>query len=373
VRARLPPRPRMRAEAAAGMHARFPARIVPDRWEATAWNRDTVMARLLASPFATGGPASMRRRRLGLARFLDWLQHQAGETWQERWLASGIASDGRLDWRPQVAGWLTRAGRASAGTAGLQASVTSGLGQLIYADVVRPSLAWLLASPIRFPLGREMPRVRDSAGFAALHDRATAAGIAFDSRRRAVEQVSVILAARGGVIADVTLGDCPEFMELRDTLAGSLDGGMGAGFYQLLHAMGIFPPAAPATLRMLDPRFQGQLSTSELIDQYALTCQPVRDLLVDYLSERRPALDYSTLRTLAYLLGKLFWKDLETRNPGISSLRLPPGVAAAWKLRLATKTVPARDQAGQVTETTVTRMDPLSCLTAFRAFYLDIG
>ncbi len=372
-RASQPLRPRMRAEAAAALAARFPPRIVPDRWEATTWDRGTVTARLLAAPFATGVQANICRRRLGLIRFLDWLGHQPGDTWQQRWLASGIAVDGRLDWRPPVARWLIRAGRAPAGTAGLEASITSGLGQLIYADVLRPSLPWLLASPIRFPLGGEMPRVRDSAGFTALQARAVAAGIAFHSRRRAAEQIAVILAAKGGVIADITVGDCLELMEIRDTIAGTLDGGKGAGFYQLLHAMGIFPPDAPATLRMLDPRFQGQLSTAELIDQYALSCQPVRDLLVDYLSERRPALDYATLKTQAYLLGKLFWKDLETRNPGISSLRLAPDVAAAWKLRLATKTVPARGPAGQVTEITAARMDTLSCLTAVRAFYLDIA
>jgi integrase len=372
-RTRKPARPRMRAETDAVLRERFPPRAVPDRWEGTGQDRGTVIARLLAAPFATGVQASMKRRRLGLIRFLDWLAQHPGGTWQQRWLASGIAGDGRLDWRPQVVQWLIQGGRASAGTAGLEASVTTGLGQLIYADVLRPSLEWLLASPIRFPLGGEMPRVRDPAGFTALEERAAAAGIGFGSRRRAVEQIAVILAAKGGVIAGITVGDCLELMEVRDTLAGSLDGGKGAGFYQLLHATGIFPPGAPSTLRMLDPRFQGQLSTAELVDQYALSCQPARDLLVDYLSERRPALDYASLKTLAYLLGKLFWKDLETHNPGISSLRLPPDAAAAWKLRLATKTVPARAGDGQATQTTATRMDTLSCLAAIRAFYLDIA
>ena len=227
-RVRRPSRPRMRADAAAALGARFPARRVPDRWESTSCDRGSVLTRLLAPPFAAGVQANMSRRRLGLIRFLDWLQCQPGGTWQQRWLASGIAGDGRLDWRPQVSRWLIRSGQAAAGTAGIEASVTSGLGQLIYADVVRPSVAWLLASPIRFPLGGEMPRVRDAAGFGALREHAIAAGIAFDGRRRAAEQIAVILAAKGGVIADVTVGDCLEFMEIRDTLAGSLDGGKGA-------------------------------------------------------------------------------------------------------------------------------------------------
>ena len=138
--------------------------------------------------------------------------------------------------------------------------------------------------PDPLPAGRrDAPRPR-RRGIRRAAGNAIAAGIAFDGRRRAAEQIAVILAAKGGVIADVTVGDCLEFMEIRDTLAGSLDGGKGACFYQLLHAMGIFPPGAPATLRMLNPHFQGQLSTAELIDQYALSCQPVRDLLADYLS-----------------------------------------------------------------------------------------
>lgn len=326
ARARVKPplRPRMREDAAAALTARYPARPVPGWWEATAWDRGTVLARLAAAPFAVGVPSNMKRRRAGLRRFLDWLQQYPGSTWQQRWLASGIAGDGRAEWRPGVVEWLVAAGRDDPGTEGLEASVTSGLGQLIYADVIRPGLPWLLASPIRFPFGREMPRVRDPRGFAALEARAIADGVGFDVRRSAIEQISAILAAKGGVIADITVGDCLELMDVRDALAGTMASGKGASFYQLLHQAGIFPPDAPATLRMLDPRFQGQLATGELIDQYALACRPVRDLLVGYLDERQPSVDYATLRQLAYFLGKLFWKDLETHNPGISSLRAAP-------------------------------------------------
>ena len=45
----------------------------------------------------------------------------------------------------------------------------------------------------------------------------------------------------------------------------------------------------------------GQLTPEQLIDRYDLACRPVRDLLVDYLRERQPGLDYTTLATLAYL------------------------------------------------------------------------
>jgi hypothetical protein len=52
---------------------------------------------------------------------------------------------------------------------------------------------------------------------------------------------------------------------------------------------------------MLNPRVSGQLSAGQLsagqlsagqlIDRYDLACRPVRDLLVDYLNERRPGID----------------------------------------------------------------------------------
>jgi hypothetical protein len=76
-----------------------------------------------------------------------------------------------------------------------------------------------------------------------------------------------------------------------------------------LHTMGVFGPGAPATLREL--RTGGQRTPAELIDRYQLACRPVRDLLVEYLQERQPALDYSSLDALDHMLGRLFWADLE--------------------------------------------------------------
>ena len=49
----------------------------------------------------------------------------------------------------------------------------------------------------------------------------------------------------------------------------------------------------------------------------------MRDVLVDYLRERQPSVDFSTLQQCAYLLGKLFWADLEAHHPGIDSLSCP--------------------------------------------------
>ena len=370
-RTEAPLRPRMRPEAASALLERYPPRTAPATWEATALSRAALTGRLLAPPYAET-PWSLRERRISLRRFLDWLEQYPGDTWQQRWQASGGADGGQADWRPAAAGWLAARGD-TASRERLLKSVTFGLGQMIYSEAIRPGLAWVIASPFQFPLSREMPRLRDPGGFARLEACAARAGISDLSRRRAAEQLSAILAAKGGTLADITVGDCLEFMETRDTLLGDLTRGRGNSFYQLLHMMGLLPAEAPATLRMLNPRFQGQLTTAELIGQYDLACTPVRDLLVGYLDERQPSVDYATLHVLARSLGKLFWKDLETHNPGISSLRLAPDVAIAWKQRLSVKTVSSRDAAGNVTVTTSERLSTASVLTAVRAFYLDIA
>ena len=89
-----------------------------------------------------------------------------------------------------------------------------------------------------------------------------------------------------------------------------------------MHATGVFPADAPPSVRI--PLARGQLSAGQLIDRYGIACRPVRDLLVDYLRERQPSVDYATLRSLAHGSDRLFWRDLELHHPGIDSLHLVP-------------------------------------------------
>ena len=74
--------------------ARFPARIVAMDWPATRHGRDTVWELLTRPPFVMEVASSQGTRARGLARLLDWLEDQPGETWQERWLASGAEAAG---------------------------------------------------------------------------------------------------------------------------------------------------------------------------------------------------------------------------------------------------------------------------------------
>ena len=141
-------------------------------------------------------------------------------------------------------------------------------------------------------------------------------------------------------------------------------------FYQMLHAAGIFPDGAPPTVRMFSSLFTGQLTVEQMVDRYDLACRPVRDLLVDYLRERQPGIDYNTLTTLATTLALWFWKDLENHHPGISSLQLPPDIAAAWKQRIRVK--PVRGAAGR-DGATEERKGTADVLITVRSFYLDLS
>ena len=177
-----------------------------------------------------------------------------------------------------------------------------------------------------------MPRQPD--GFARLRalcdsDPGVAASAA--ARNHTLHRAAVILAAKGGVLADITIGD---FLELLDTEA-DVHGAARATAPPATGCCaqtGIFGPAAPARLRQL--RTAGQRTPEELIDRHQLACRPIRDLLVDYLRERQPAIDYGSLEQLARRLG-MFWADLEPHHPGIDSLHLPADVADALETAAA--------------------------------------
>jgi integrase len=350
----------------AGLSQRFPPRPAQDGWPATGQRRGYVLARLLAPPSGAGLQSSWR---IGLTKLVHWLEDQPGGTWQERWVASGADAAGNLAWRELAASWLRAAGWASGNPRTDFIALGRGVLPLICGDVIRPSLSWLLAPETPKNLAAEMARSRDPGGFAALAALSRTDPASAATKDLAARRIATILAAKGGVIADTTVGDCLE-------LLGALAAGSGGSntspyFYQLLHALGVFPATAPPTVRAF--RTPGQLTAEQLVDRYPVACQPIRALIVDYLRERQPAVDHATLRSLSRALAGLFWRDLERHHPGISSLRLAPGVAAAWKQRVTVKTLRTIGPGGQVTESAVPRHDGMNTLAMVRAFYLDIA
>ena len=345
----------------AQLAAAFPARPVVSSWPVTEASRSVVLARVLSAPFALDNPNSQRLRRLGVLAVLNWLRTRPGDSWQQRWRASG--AEDQPDWRR-----LVGADRAKP-----LPHLRPGLLVLICADVIRPTLEWLLRSaPARHGLATEMARTRDPAAFAALSALCRHGRIGLQSGQQALTNVAVIMAAKGEGVDAVRVGDCLELLATAARTRATTDRHASSPlFYQLLRAHGDLGPDVPAAIEMFAGR--GQPSCEQLIDRYRIACGPVRDVLVDYLRERQPSVDFSTLQQLGYLLGKLFWADLEAHHPGIDSLQLPRDIAAAWKQRVMTRTrtttTPDRTQVG----VTVPRLNGRSVLTAVRAFYLDLA
>lgn len=338
---------------------RFPPRTPAADWPASTQAREQAHEHL-------AGLRPGQARALGA--LLDWLQGQDGGSWQQRWLASGSDAAGAA-WRQLPGGWLRRSGRDAPVTSALVSALITAVG----AGIVRPSLAWLVAGGCEHAeLARAMSALRDPEGFArlrALCDGGSAAAVSATARTRTLRRAAVILAAKGGMLADITIGDLLELLDTEADVHGAARSD-GAASYRLLREMGIFGPAAPARLRQL--RTSGQRTPAELIDRHQLTCRPIRDLLVDYLRERQPAMDYASLEQLARRLG-MFWADLEAHHPGIDSLHLSTQVADAWKQRMRTKQQTITTAAGAKTVIDAERICHREFLTPVRAFYLDLA
>jgi hypothetical protein len=81
-------------EASKALSQKFPAREVPNTWPATASSTEEVLDRLSRPPLKAG-PQVHWRRTQGTRILLGWLASLPGETWQQRWQASGSRSLGK--------------------------------------------------------------------------------------------------------------------------------------------------------------------------------------------------------------------------------------------------------------------------------------
>ena len=170
-----------------------------------------------------------------------------------------------------------------------------------------------------------MARTRDTTAFAALAQWCSQRPGRLQSGEQALTRVAVILAAKGGPVAAVRVGDCVELLQVAAGMRATCEVHAHSPlFYQLLRNHGVLGPDAPAAIEMFSGR--GQPTCEQLIDRYQIACRPVRDALVDYLRERQPSVDFSSLQRFAYLLGKLFWADLEAHPPAST----PSSCPARW-------------------------------------------
>ena len=356
--------------------ASAPAAVPQEDWPATRPGPRRRSGRWSPSPpFAPTGPTvAAGSHRTGLALLLDWLEDQPGPD-----LAGAVAGQRRRHRRRCAGGGSRRLAARPRSRSPLAAGrvLSAALRIAIGADLVRPSLR--LAGRRRgcrhgalANVHGRLPRPgRDSPGCERLcDDRPERLGRRH--RRRPLYRAALILAAKGGDPDRHHPRGRPGTARRRGRepaghrpAARTCSTGRCTRWASSAHD-------APATLREL--RSRGQRTPEQLVDRYRLACRPVRDLLVDYLRERQPALDYTSLAALAYFLVGLFWADLERHHPGIDSLHLPPRSPTAWKQRLRTVRRPhAHRRTAGPSRSQVARINYRECLTPVRAFYLDLA
>ncbi|WP_075029908.1 hypothetical protein [Streptomyces mirabilis] len=139
----------------------------------------------------------------GVRRVLRWLETFEGESWQERWLASGSDTLQR-EWSDRVADQITT--QSGVGRHTVRNEIQCGSIFLAIADIYRPRLEWLATRWSPFLAGTVAQR-RDPDGFAALKD---VAGELWGTQvwRKAAYQIALLVIGKGGGVRDITVGDC---------------------------------------------------------------------------------------------------------------------------------------------------------------------
>jgi site-specific recombinase XerD len=299
----------------------------------------TAMVSQWSPPSRSNWVATARRI---VTKVLDWLQGQPGDDWQARWLASGAESHPR--------GWPALAcitGRQQIDTADYV------LNALIILRAITPSLGWLVGTP-RLRLRDDWTTYHDAHVFAALRAKAEPPGGA--DRADSIAHLYRMSVTTGRGLPDLTAED---FRATRQALIrlrwrkGSLD-----TTWRHLRAVGLLQGEPDELSKVIA---KSRLTPSELVDRYEVRAEGVRDLLVEYLTERESTCDYTTLTTIALHVVKLFWIDLETHEPGLQTLAISREQAQRWKHRL------------QILATGGQRRDWPAVAQNIRSFYLDLA
>ena len=300
-----------------------------------------------------GGRDSERARARGARLLLEHLAIFPGGDWQRRWEASGL--DGAD--RPVNVMIPGLEGRKE---------VCTGAACLFSLRVIRPSLLALRSTRFagyggrfleaqRDPLLEEFwKRVRDQPVHPMHHTAAL-----FD--------VAVALTTQGIALAGLTPDAFLHYIwQSRDQgltmkARGRQNRGQFPGqlAWPVLHEMGVFPAASPATVRAAV--LPGRRTLEELVDRYEVRHQGVRQLILDYLARRRSELDYSSLDQHARSLAGAFWAKIEELSPGHPDLRIDAGLYARWRETLGTRS----DGQGQ-------RHEVGRILRSVRFFYTDL-
>ncbi|WIX85715.1 site-specific integrase [Amycolatopsis sp. DG1A-15b] len=318
------------------------------------WSIEQVVASFSSLPTWPLGDQNARRWRVeGARRVLSWLAEHPGRGWQERWVNSG--ADAGVGWIDDVIA------REASTDPKYRRVLTHGLTFMLLARVVVPSYTFLTAYAASHLLGYVRQTHRPDL-FLQLEERAVALEAPMRRRTEALSILSKLVLHTGRDLDQLTAEDFLEFRAWVKQRGSKYIGGSHQAnlAWDLVRDIAGLdgPPSFRDTLRT------GQRSNAELVGSYPIRNSDIREVLVRYLDQGRPQLDYSSLRRLVTDLVGNFWADIERHHPGIDTLRLPEDVAAAWKQRL--RVITTKDG------TTRPRRGYLDVLARVQSFYLDI-
>ena len=270
-----------------------------------------------------------------------------GETWEQRWLASGFDAAARS--------WMDHFDLPACAF-GPPAQL--GMNILLQVRALRPSYSWLLDSRAKVNLGKFL----DTNGGDALNElrqlpdyRAVLPRQQYD-----VESGLARVMIRTGKQIEQVTGD--DLLFYADVVKTSGRHRREHLLWELLVQLGPLAGEAPTLRAAWSAKGNSrQHSTATMVDRYGIPPSGVRNLLVDYLEEIRSGMDYGSMEGLAYRLVRLFWWEVLQINPAQADLRLSPDVATAWRERLA-MTTDGRP-----------RREIHSILIAIRSFYRDLA
>ncbi|MEW2401992.1 site-specific integrase [Streptomyces sp. NPDC046862] len=303
------------------------------------------------------GPA---KRRAGVRLLFRHLATLPGDTWQERWEASGFDDENA----PPVSILGRQEVRYD------RSNMTSALRMAFAARIIQPSLSGFRAK--RFTdYAEPFRQVQADASLDEFFETVDAQRhLTARHRLRAKFDLACALTTQGIALEHLTPSALLHY-SLENKRLGLTHGAnndhtrfAALGAWEILHRMGHFPPGTAPTLRTFI--YDGQRSVEELVDHYSIKNTEIRQLLIDYLIRRKTDTDYVTLQGLARHLASNFWSVIEELNPDQKDLNLSHELYDQWRAEIQYW------RRNGKTDRTKLRRDHASILLPVRALYVDL-
>lgn len=290
--------------------------------------------------YAHYGP---RKARHALTALLDWFDQLPGDTYQQRWIAAD--PDARPgDWCPMLSAGPSK-----------RVDARLGINALIMLGVIRPTYEWLFVNK-QSRFWRDWTLLHDAASWDRYFAAAEAAGAPERGKWWGAQHLIRISIVNGIPATSIHGGHVVayrEFLQSTNRASGRL-----FSAWHFARTAGLLqgePDDFGALVKL------GQRTPAEIVDRHQIASTRVRDVLVDYITELSTTRDYGSLEACAAELVGLFWKQIETANPGIDTIALTAEQATTWKQWL------------MVRPDGTERRDADSTLSAVRSFYLDLA